>query len=158
MTTIYYGAYGANLNQEQMRIRCPAAKPLEGICLVDRMLVFRGVADIIAIPGNTTAVGIYAITKACERSLDRYEDYPCLYFKEYLDVQLNCGPSKIMIYVMGERYGFGKPADEYFKIIHQGYDDWEFDRGILFSALQHSINNDRGTSYRSPRWNDKTAD
>ena len=158
MTTIYYGAYGANLNQEQMRIRCPAAKPLEGICLVDRMLVFRGVADIVTILGNTTPVGIYAITKACERSLDRYENYPFLYFKEYLDVQLNCGPSKIMIYVMCERYGFGKPADEYFKIIRQGYDDWEFDCGILFSALQHSISNDRGTSYRSPRWNDITAD
>jgi len=157
MKTIYYGAYGANLNQEQMRIRCPEARPVGPIYVVDRMLVFKGVADIITDPGNTTPVGVYAITKACERALDRYESYPCLYLKEYLDVQLDRGPTRIMIYVMSDNYDFGKPADKYFEIIQQGYDDWEFDHTILCTALKHSIKNDHGGSYKSQRWDDKTS-
>ena len=156
METIYYGAYGANLNQKQMRIRCPEARPVEPIFLVDRMLVFKGVADIITDLGNTTPVGVYNITKACEGALDSYESYPSLYLKEYLDVQLNRGPTRIMIYVMRDTYDFGKPADKYFEVIQQGYDDWEFDHRILSTARKHSLKNDRGGSYKSPRWDDET--
>ena len=154
MTATYYGAYGANLNKEEMQIRCPAAKPIESLILVDWTLVFKGVADMIAYAGGAIPIGIYEITETCESALDHYEGYPWLYKKHYLNVALSGGLTQIMIYVMQEHYDFGKPARKYFQIIDQGYGDWEFDHALLNTALRHSIQNDRGDSYKSPRWED----
>ena len=154
MTITYYGAYGANLNKEEMQVRCPAAKPIESLLLVDWTLVFKGVADMIPDAGSAILIGIYEITETCERALDHYEGYPWLYKKHYLNVALSRGPTQIMTYVMQEHYDFGKPASKYFQIIDQGYDDWEFDHALLNTALRHSIQNDRGDSYKSPRWED----
>ena len=152
--TTYYGAYGANLNKQEMHVRCPAAKPVERINLVDRMLVFKGVADMITDPGKRTPIGVYEITENCERALDEYESYPFLYGKEYLNVRLSRGPTQIMIYVMNDGYGFGTPANQYFQVIRQGYNDWGIEQANLHAALRYSIKNDQGDSYRSRRWED----
>ena len=152
MMTTYYGAYGANLNKQEMHVRCPAARPVERINLVDRMLVFKGVADMIKDPGKRTPIGVYEITENCERALDQYESYPFLYGKEYLNVRLSRGPTQIMIYVMNDGYGFGTPANQYFQVIRQGYNDWGIEHANLHAALRHSIKNDQGDSYRSRRW------
>ena len=42
-----YIAYGSNMNKNQMRIRCPKAKPMGAYFLDGWRLVFRGVADMI---------------------------------------------------------------------------------------------------------------
>ena len=150
--TTYYGAYGANLNKQEMNVRCPAARPVARINLLDRMLVFKGVADMIADPGKGTPIGVYEITENCERALDEYESYPFLYGKEYLNLRLSRGPTQIMIYVMNDGYGFGTPANQYFQVIRQGYNDWGIEHANLHAALRHSIKNDQGDSYRSRRW------
>ena len=127
---------------------------MERINLVDRMLVFKGVADMIKDPGKRTPIGVYEITENCERALDQYESYPFLYGKEYLNVRLSRGPTQIMIYVMNDGYGFGTPANQYFQVIRQGYNDWGIEHANLHAALRHSIKNDQGDSYRSRRWED----
>ena len=67
-----YGAYGSNLNTEQMRKRCPNSIPLCSIYLEDWSLVFKGVADLEKNRGSIVLLGIYEITKECEKSLDLY--------------------------------------------------------------------------------------
>ena len=42
----YYGAYGSNLNKEQMKKRCPLSNPIISFHIVGWKLVFKGVADI----------------------------------------------------------------------------------------------------------------
>ena len=85
-----YGAYGANLNMANMVVRCPQAKPILGFNLVGYRLVFNGVADIIKDKDTKVPIGLWQITKECEKSLDRYEGYPHLYkLVELLDVFLN---------------------------------------------------------------------
>lgn len=152
MEATYYGAYGSNLNRQQMHIRCPASKPVEGTYLTDRTLVFKSVADVISDPGNRVPVGVYVITKCCERALDRYEGYPRHYGKEYLNVELKGRSVQVMIYVLNKSYGFGEPSKKYFEVIRQGYDEWDFDHKFLFAAREFSIKNDLGNSYRSRVW------
>ena len=46
ITDYLYGAYGSNLNKDQMRFRCPYAKPVASYDLEGHALKFRGVADV----------------------------------------------------------------------------------------------------------------
>ena len=66
-----YGAYGANLNMRSMEVRCPKAKPILGFNLIGYRLVFNGVADIVKDKGAKVPIGLWKITKECEKSLDR---------------------------------------------------------------------------------------
>ena len=81
-----YGAYGANLNMANMEVRCPQAKPILGFNLEGYRLVFNGVADMIKDNNKSLMtigkipIGLWKITKECEKSLDRYEGYPASYF------------------------------------------------------------------------------
>ena len=76
-----YGAYGSNLNTKQMQQRCPNSYPICSIYLEGWDLVFKGVADLEKKPGSISLIGIYEITKLCEKSLDIYEEYPLVYNK-----------------------------------------------------------------------------
>ncbi len=44
---MYYGAYGANLNKDNMAVRCPEAQPMISFMLEGFKLVFNGVVDIV---------------------------------------------------------------------------------------------------------------
>ena len=87
MKTQIYVAYGSNMNVEQMKRRCPNAKPIGKYILGDYKLEFRGVANIIKCKGKKVPVALWEITEECEKSLDIYEGYPRLYRKEYVKVE-----------------------------------------------------------------------
>ena len=82
---MYYIAYGSNLNFKLMRSRCPRAKPvfyLNGIRvnkLFGWKLVFNRYANIIKDNKSFVPIGLWKITKHCEKELDVYEDFPKLY-------------------------------------------------------------------------------
>lgn len=113
-----YIAYGSNLNHEQMARRCPAARFLEAFELDGWALVFRGVADIEPREGASVWVGAWEITDACERALDRYEGFPNMYRKEWLDVD----GTEYMVYVMNST-DVRKPSSGYVRTIQDGYAD-----------------------------------
>ena len=46
ITEYLYGAYGSNLNKDQMSFRCPNAKAVTSYELKGHALKFRGVADV----------------------------------------------------------------------------------------------------------------
>ena len=122
---MYYIAYGSNLNFKLMRSRCPKAKPvfyLNGLRinkLFGWKLVFNRYANIIKDNKSFVPIGLWRITKHCEKELDVYEDFPNLYSKIYLKYN----SVKTMIYIMNSNKLL-RPSDNYMKLIYQGYKDF----------------------------------
>ena len=78
---IYYYAYGSNLHHLQMKRRCPNCKYIKKITLQNYTLTFRskyGAADIEKKRGGKVFGALYTISKAAEKRLDIYEEYPDL--------------------------------------------------------------------------------
>ena len=125
--TKLYFAYGSNLNLSQMAQRCPNARQLGSAYFQNWRLVFRGVADIEPTKDNSLLpVGIWEITKECEKSLDIYEGFPHLYRK----ITVN----GMMTYTMN-RKDVSVPSLHYFDCILEGYKDFGLDTSHLHDAL-----------------------
>ena len=149
---LIYGAYGSNLSRNQMRLRCPRSKPLEGTILKDWRLVFKGVADIEESMGEKVLLGLYKITPNCEASLDLYEEYPKIYIKKKISLSINKKKIQVMFYVMKNTFKYGVPSQKYYNTIYKGYKDWGFDKSKLIKAGIHSINHNSFKVYKSKNW------
>jgi hypothetical protein len=127
----YYLAYGSNLNKEQMAHRCPGAVPVGAAMIEGYQLVFRrGVLTIEPKEGSSVPVGIWKISAADEKSLDRYEGYPKFYIKKKFDIG--------MAYIMVDGHPIQKPSDAYLLTVTKGYADFGFDQQILKEAYYRS--------------------
>lgn len=133
-----YGAYGSNMNWEQMAKRCPKSKRIGVGVLKDYKLSFRGKGhgDIKAYKGYEVPIVLWEITPGCEETLDKYETYPDYYKKEEVLVETETGSKKVMVYIMTEDHEdlVQKPATEYYNTIYRGYKD----NGISVSVLQRA--------------------
>jgi gamma-glutamylcyclotransferase (GGCT)/AIG2-like uncharacterized protein YtfP len=130
-----YIAYGSNLNLTQMSFRCPTAKPVGSAMLKGWQLTFRGVATLEPDPTAETPVGVWEIEPSDEEALDRYEGWPYLYRKEYVEVEVRGRTMKAMVYLMNN----GRPAmpsTGYYRTIAEGYDDVGLDLAYLDAALK----------------------
>ena len=141
---MFYFAYGANLNLDNMKWRCPNAKPVCTLTLPNYQLVFRGVADIEPNSKESVDGVLWWITDKCEDALDVYEGYPHLYRKESFVVKFDGGLAKefgeindVMFYAMN-RTGYGKPSIGYYETIEQGYIDNDLDISRLEEARDFS--------------------
>ena len=128
----YYIAYGSNLNFKLMRSRCPRARPvfyLYGV-RVNKLsgwsLSFNRYANIIKNKNSFVPIGLWKITKQCEKELDIYENFPVLYSKIYFKYY----SIKAMTYVMNSNKLL-KPSNTYLKLIYQGYKDFNLNPGYL---------------------------
>lgn len=130
-----YIAYGSNLNLSQMSRRCPSAKAVGVAMLKDWQLTFRGVATIEKEIGKMTPVGVWEIDDQSECALDRYEGYPHLYRKEYLEVECNGETMKCLVYIMNGCHP-NLPNIGYYESIQQGYHDVGLDESFLIQALE----------------------
>lgn len=133
-----YGAYGSNLNFEQMAHRCPTARFLGVGKMVGYQLEFRGkacgVANVVPCEGGFIPVGIWLIEPADEAALDRYEGYPRLYGKRDIPVDFGGRTTPVMFYVMAADLPVRLPSEEYFNTILTGYNDCGIDCEGLFEA------------------------
>ena len=127
---MYYFAYGSNLNQKQMKERCPDSKPLFTAVLPNYKLVFvgwsrqwrGGVASIKSFRGERVRGAIYEVTEACLQRLDRYESgYNRL---KVTVVGEDDEPIEAVTYVKTGRLEDATPSKEYLAIIQQGLRDW----------------------------------
>ena len=125
-----YFAYGSNMNHYNMRQRCPKAKYIRKMILPDYELVFRSVADVQKAPGKQVTGALFEITKDCERELDRYEGFPHLYIKTYVD--------DFMFYEMVDKDIVYPPSHGYFNTIWVGYEDCKLSTAPLVEALDYS--------------------
>ena len=122
---MYYIAYGSNLNFKLMKLRCPRAKPVFNLngSRVNKLfgwkLVFNRYANIIKDNKSFVPIGLWKITKHCEKELDVYEDFPKLYSKIYFKYN----SIKTMTYIMNSNKLL-KPSNTYMKLIYQGYKDF----------------------------------
>ncbi|MBU2536066.1 MAG: gamma-glutamylcyclotransferase family protein [Chloroflexota bacterium] len=127
---MYYFAYGSNLNQKQMKERCPDSKPLFTSVLPNYKLVFvgwsrqwrGGVASIKSFRGERVRGAIYEVTEACLQRLDRYESgYNRL---KVTVVGEDDEPIGAITYAKAGRLEDATPSKEYLAIIQQGLRDW----------------------------------
>ena len=135
-----------------MAQRCPKASYLGGTILKGWRLIFKSVATIEKEVGVEVPVGIFEISDQCEKALDVYEDYPQLYGKHKLDVNLKGKVVTAMTYIMVGKYGIAPPSRKYFNVISEGYKNCDLNLDFLLEAHENSIKADSGKGYESARW------
>lgn len=116
-----YFAYGANLNRESMRDRCPAAIAFGPYRMEGFRLVFRNVADIEPAPGEAVHGVLWRITPECLRSLDCFEGYPEVYDHRFFTLAEG---TDVLYYKMNAS-GYGLPPMGYYEALCQGYEDFD---------------------------------
>lgn len=116
-----YLSYGMNTNIEQMACRCPGATSLGRYDLKDHALVFRGVADVVESPGDTTQCVLWEITEECEEALDCLEGYPYLYDKKMVTINFMGEEREAMIYYMVNDSSIYSPNQSYLDMLLAGY-------------------------------------
>ena len=89
----YYFAYGSNMNDEQMKFRCPGSKKVCPAVLKNYKLVERKYADIEKCPNSTVDGLLWIISDENLKNLDRYEGYPNVYYRH--DVTINIGKKNL---------------------------------------------------------------
>ena len=113
----YYFAYGSNLHHSQMKKRCPNCRFIKKIILYNYSLSFRskhGAADIEKKIGAKVYGALYLISKAAEKRLDIYEEYPTLYKKMFFKYY----NKKVMTYIMVKKTKLVPPTTKYLNIIN----------------------------------------
>ena len=142
----YYVAYGSNLDMEQMARRCPDARPYASGILKGYELIYRGsltgsYATIRKRKGKMVPVGVWCISPADERSLDRYEGYPHFYQKQTVSVALESGLDvEGMVYIMRRDAKPGRPYQGYVDTLLRGYLDFGLDESYLLESLELNRN------------------
>lgn len=140
-----YGAYGSNINIEQMSHRCPKAKVIGTGILQDYKLTFRGrykgVANIEPCKNKAVPIVLWEISEECERALDIYEGYPSLYIKDEVEVIVENRIIKTMVYIMAKEYTdmVAAPSEYYFNVIARGYIDNDLDLNVLQIAQEECL-------------------
>ena len=135
---MFYISYGSNLNIKKMSRLCPRAVPIFKFKdkrinnIIGWRLIFNKFATIIPNKFSYVPVGIWKITKKCEKILDDYEQFPQIYKKKYIYF----GSCKAMIYVMKSKKCL-KPSRKYFEEILDGYKDFNLDINYLYSAKKN---------------------
>lgn len=87
METRWYFGYGSNIDEEQMKRRCPAARAVCTGTLVDFKLVERLYADVEEAKGSNVHGLLYEMTPEDFKSLDKYEGYPVRYTRYVWDIR-----------------------------------------------------------------------
>ena len=117
-----YFAFGSNLNRKQIKRRCKNSRFISRHILKNYQLVFRskyGAADVQRKKGSSVLGAIYDISKADEKKLDVYEEFPKVYVKKYFKIL----GKKVMFYYMSSKTKQVKPSRRYLNSIIQGYKD-----------------------------------
>ena len=132
----YYIAYGSNLNRSRMQQRCENAVPMEAQILPGYKLRFALYLTIDKKKHSKTPIVIWKISKEDEKKLDRYEGYPTVYRKEYINLNVMGENKKCLVYIMNDiedRQGEA-PSDTYYDICMKGYKDFGLDKSYLIRA------------------------
>lgn len=139
-----YAAYGSNLNMKQMKWRCPGAKVAGTAVIPNYRLMFKGskTGSYLTIEqekGCEVPVGLWTVTDADIKALDRYEGYPSFYYKKAFIVPCSDGKRhRVMAYIMHENRPLGIPSSYYVEGCLDGYDSFGFDHSYIWDALDYS--------------------
>lgn len=122
-----YFAYGSNLSQAQMGVRCPMAKGVGVAVLEGHRLSFTafsrgwggGVADVVEAMGHEVWGFLYELTPEDLSALDAYEGYPHLYNRRLLHVipEVNHAAVEAWVYFVVNKQDFVTPAAKYLTVL-----------------------------------------
>lgn len=120
---------------------CPSAQFLGCSVLEGYQLQFRGdsnnaYATIIQNQQCKVPVTVWNIANIDEVALDKYEDFPHLYVKEYHVVQLGDTPVEGMLYKMIDKEQ-NKPSEQYYMMLVEAYKEHNFALELLESVLEN---------------------
>ncbi len=139
-----YIAYGSNMVQEQMAVRCPDARLIGTGYITGARLEFylHATVEKTGDNRNHVPVAVWEINDRDEHSLDRYEGFPSYYIKETWPVHMSDG-SKIdgMIYLM-KMIRQSPPHEAYYNGIANAYRRLGLAsqiRTVLKPALERSL-------------------
>lgn len=124
--SIFYFAYGSNLDARQMQERCPGAISIGNGCLEGFSISFTrhskkwngGVADIIETPGGQVWGLVWHLSEENLESLDQFEGHPTIYRRKEMIIQMR--PEKNVsawVYEVLEKKPLIDPSDKYLEII-----------------------------------------
>lgn len=145
----YYLAYGSNLNVQQMKYRCPDAKPVGTAWIHGYQLLFKGsktgsYLTIEKAENSAVPIAVWEVSEADERRLDAYEGFPTFYYKTEMKLPMELlknGKTKTLtafVYIMHENRPLGIPSSSYVRTCVQGYRDFGFDLKYLRLAFDIS--------------------
>ncbi len=148
---VYYAAYGSNLSEDRMKVRCPGATAYGTSVIYGYRLLFKqsltgAYATVEQDANSRVPVVIYKMTGDDETHLDRFEGYPRYYRKQELLLPIwtlngvkKRGRKLCIAYIMREHRQLGEPTPEYFSLLDKGYKRWGFGHELIFKALSDSI-------------------
>lgn len=136
-------AYGSNLDQRQMRRRCPGSRPEARAVLRDHALRFGGhsvrwggaVAGLVREDGARVEGLLYRVGREDLQRLDGYEGHPHVYRRETRTVIDETGRRRrAEVYLLPEGFSEGAPAAGYLSTIRRAYARLGFDASPLDRA------------------------
>ena len=129
-----YFAYGSNMDQVQMRRRCPGAMVVGTARLQGHrfMINRRGVASVISAVARDVYGVLWDITPAHERALDDYEGIDVgWYSKTVIDVATTAADTQqAMIYIACDQTE-GTPRRGYLEKIVTAAEGWHFPEAYI---------------------------
>ena len=132
ISTMFYFAYGSNMERVQLKRICPKAKFVAAAVLPDHELVFSGtsrmwgggIANIRDTAGKRVEGVVWEIAEVERKALDEYEGYPNLYVT--MDVQVRTTSSKVVTafaYVMANPGHEMPPSKPYKRLLISGAEE-----------------------------------
>lgn len=145
----YYLAYGSNLNECQMKFRCPTAKVVGTAVIEDYELLFKGSKSgsyltIEPKEGSQVPVAVWSVEESDEAALDRYEGFPTFYYKKEMQIVvkgIKTGKERLrdaFVYIMHEERQLGIPTWHYVETCIAGYRTFGFNENLLMKAIAKS--------------------
>ncbi|MFA6158035.1 MAG: gamma-glutamylcyclotransferase family protein [Candidatus Paceibacterota bacterium] len=123
---IFYFAYGSNMDEKQMRERCPDARFVSVARLDDFKLDFTihspkrqcGCADVVFARGEKTYGILYEMSAADILRLDGFESVPTAYIRNTKGVKSADGKMhKAFVYEVADKKEFIAPSADYLNLI-----------------------------------------
>jgi gamma-glutamylcyclotransferase (GGCT)/AIG2-like uncharacterized protein YtfP len=130
MKTVLYFAYGSNLDEVQMKERCPGARPAGIATLPNHALTFGGFSHRWsgAVASVRRAVGahvdglLYRVPVAELATLDHAEGHPFSYVRTTRMVRAKAGRKRAVIYLQPEdTFEAWPPPREYLLVLAREY-------------------------------------
>ncbi len=143
MGPMLYFAYGSNLDERQMRARCPSAVIVGAAVLPNHDLAFGGfshrwggaVASVVRTRGSRVEGLLYALDDGDVAQLDRFEGHPFSYERVARFVLADGGRRRVQTYLQPEEtFERWAPQPEYLAVIASAYRRLGFDRARLALA------------------------
>ena len=147
-----YFAYGSNMDQAQMRERCPDSKLIGKAVINGYKIAFTifspkrhcGCADILKSEGERVWGLLYEISDSDLASLDMYEAHPHKYRRFTVDVKDDAGTTYVAeTYEVAAKEGeFIKPSKHYLGIMQQAAKDFDFSTEYILTLSEVPTNDD----------------